>query len=71
MERAYRIWSIEHGAWWKWSHMGYTKSKEEAGIYSESEALQIVRDANIMNRDLPNEAMVEASDLQHFLESKK
>ncbi len=53
------IWSIEHNAWWKPGHAGYTKSRKEAGRYSYTEALKIVKGANINLRDEPNEAMIQ------------
>lgn len=57
------IWSIEHGAWWKPGHAGYTTNKKEAGVYPEVEALQIVANANEHRSpdQPPNEAMVRAS----------
>lgn len=58
-EKHYKIWSIEHDAWWAPACCGYLKSRAEAGIYSEGEALDIVRNANIGLHDVPNEAMVQ------------
>ena len=55
------IWSIEHGAWWKPNRCGYTAEKSLAGTYSLSDALEIVKSANIANNDMPNEAMILAS----------
>ena len=62
-EKRYLIWSFEHDAWWAPRSNGYVRDFEEAGIYGEAQALQIVRDANrfSQNRDLvrkPNEALV-------------
>lgn len=54
----YRIWSIEHNAWWKPDHNGYTLSIHSAGIYDEAEALDIVEHANQFTADKPNEALV-------------
>jgi len=48
--RGYVIWSIEHGAWWKARHAGYTEDLTEAGRYTYDTATQIVADAN---RDCP------------------
>lgn len=52
------IWSIEHKAWWKPYHNGYTKLRDVAGYYSYEEACRIVKDANIGENDIPNEAMI-------------
>ena len=58
MQAKYLIWSIEHNAWWKPREWGYTRLKEEAGIYSKNKALEIVKEANIGDNDVPNEAMI-------------
>lgn len=59
------IWSIEHGAWWRPAHRGYTPNRGEAGLYSFAEACKIVESGNIGNHNVPNEAMVE------FIHGKK
>lgn len=46
MKRKYKIWSIEHGAWWKPGSCGYTPYSSEAGEYPEETAFAIVKDAN-------------------------
>lgn len=56
----WKIWSIEHGAWWYHSQRGYVAQRYKAGVYSYEEALNIVKGANIAMNDTPNEAMVEA-----------
>lgn len=53
------IWSMEHEAWWKAGHAGYTLVKAEAGIYGYKEALEIVANANKHTDDYPNEAMIQ------------
>jgi hypothetical protein len=40
------IWSYEHGAWWRASHLGYTADLLEAGLYKRNEAREICRRAN-------------------------
>ena len=40
------VWSIEHNAWWRPDHKGYTTFLPDAGVYSYKEALDIVKDAN-------------------------
>lgn len=56
---AWLIWSIEHNAWWKAGHNGYTEMREEAGRYSFDAAITIVSQANKYRRfTVPNEAMV-------------
>lgn len=54
------IWSIEHDAWWKPDHNGYTVHRKRAGKYSYEEAIKIVHSANLYRNDnaSPNEAMV-------------
>lgn len=54
----YLIWSIEHKAWWKPNHRGYTQKREEAGFYENDEAYEILEGANIGDKDIPNEAMI-------------
>jgi len=56
------IWSIEHSAWWKANHNGYTVKRKEAGQYSFESALKIVKSANIREPDVPNEAVVLVED---------
>lgn len=59
--KRYRIWSIEHGAWWRPNWKGYTEKLEDAGEYPYEEACEIIRSANINVRttNVPNEAMIE------------
>lgn len=53
------IWSIEHSAWWRASHNGYTEDFAEAGLYTYEEALKIVKGANMFGaKNEPNEAMI-------------
>jgi hypothetical protein len=40
-ETAFVIWSEKHGAWWRAHQCGYTKDLHHAGIYRETEALDI------------------------------
>ena len=42
----YAIWCVERSSWWCPDRFGYTRLKEEAGLYEEEEAFEIVRDAN-------------------------
>lgn len=58
MDKKWLIWSIEHHGWWKPAERGYTHLREHAGKYSFEKAIQIVRGANIMLDDTPNESMV-------------
>ncbi len=51
----YRIWSIEHGRWWKGNESGYTNDIDKAGLYSVVQANRICIDANKFKLD---EAMV-------------
>lgn len=60
-KKFYKIWSIEHSAWWRADHRGYTKKRTEAGLYSYQEAVDICTSANIAMRDVPNETMVEVA----------
>jgi hypothetical protein len=46
--RDFLIWSIEHDAWWRPAHAGYTRQIEEAGVYPEQEAARIVARANLV-----------------------
>lgn len=38
-QREVRIWSAEHGCWWRPGGAGYTQHIEAAGIYTFSDAL--------------------------------
>lgn len=42
------IWSIEHTAWWKPGWDGYTTAIAEAGHYTEAEADEILKRANLV-----------------------
>ncbi len=63
----YRIWSVEHSAWWKGGKFGYTSHINQSGTYSLYEANAICCDGNkhnINNPDynIPNETMVPVED---------
>ena len=60
MQQFWYIWSIEHNAWWGDNGHGYFDCIDDAGIFTQEEAMRIITDANI-NLDLlncPNEARV-------------
>ncbi len=42
------IWSVEHDAWWRAGHSGYTQLYSVAGVYSFEEASGICKRANQM-----------------------
>jgi len=48
MTEWYLVWSIEHTAWWRPAHRGYTRDLYLAGHYSRDEAREIVKNANIV-----------------------
>jgi hypothetical protein len=54
------IWSMEHSAWWRADHSGYTTTRVNAGRYSFSDALDIVHNANYAPECAkhPHEAMI-------------
>lgn len=55
-----RIWSYEHDAYWRANSMGYTRHKDEAGLYDRDEAERIVKEANRgLPSDKPNETVEE------------
>lgn len=58
------IWSNEHKAWWAENERGYTRSRKEAGRYTQGMAADIVAGANkfLSDGDEPNEAMIESND---------
>lgn len=60
----YRIWSIEHNAWWGPNECGYTPKKADAGLYEPERAHQIAAGANRhpRNSQKPNEALVPVED---------
>ncbi len=45
--KAWVIWSEEHGSWWAPGKWGYTKSLASAGRYSQAEAQEMCRRANL------------------------
>lgn len=57
-EILYHIWSNQQMAWWKSGSNGYTTHLEKAGLYSFDDALGIVKDANRVMKEVPDEAMV-------------
>lgn len=62
--RLFKIWSIEHQAWWSSGSRGYTEKRSDAGLYVFEQALKIVEEANIGLNNIPNEAMVEALSVE-------
>lgn len=40
------VWSFEHNAWWGPNRGGYYTEVRAAGLYTEKEAMEIVRSAN-------------------------
>lgn len=56
------IWSEEHRGWWGPDHRGYVQSRKAAGRYTLDEAIDIVKGANRMKADVPNEGIVLADD---------
>jgi hypothetical protein len=38
----YRLWSNKHGMWWRANARGYTRESDEAGLYTEAEAVRHV-----------------------------
>lgn len=61
-EPTFRIWSLEHRRWWGPNCCGYADDMTGAGVYTLSEATEIVTKANFwVCRDKePSEAMVPA-----------
>lgn len=49
------IWSNEHGAWWGPNSNGYTRLFSKAGRYTEKQAKDITKNANIFFDKEPNE----------------
>lgn len=47
----YRIWSIEHGAWWAPNNKGYTTRASAAGLYTREDAEAICAGANTHELD--------------------
>jgi len=45
----YLVWSIEHDAWWRPAHQGYTRDVRVAGRYSADDAYDIVKNANVVS----------------------
>lgn len=60
----FRIWSIEHGAWWAYACRGYTRDIDKAGRYDQAEAFEIVASANqfLNSNNPPHEALVPVVD---------
>ena len=52
------VWSVEHNGWWRSNRNGYSYERNDAGKYSFDEAAQIVKEANILCIDSPNETMI-------------
>jgi hypothetical protein len=75
-ERRYLIWSNQHGMWWRQHRHGYTAVIEWAGLYSESEAHDIIEKSRVGEQTwvfdylgrhpdqfVPNEVLVPVTDL--------
>lgn len=62
-ESYYYIWSVEHNAWWRSDHCGYTKELDNAGLYDIDEARKIVHNANRYLEKGVNEVMIPESCL--------
>jgi hypothetical protein len=60
----YYLWCFERGMWWKSGEYGYTILLSEAGIYTEEQALKICMKANIVMKNLPQEAMVPVQEAE-------
>lgn len=60
IDRMWIIWSNEHCAWWGPNRAGYVRKRQDAGRYSFTEAVEIVRRADFAPeaRDIPNETMM-------------
>jgi hypothetical protein len=41
-EIKFLLWSNKHSAWWRPDSRGYTENRDEAGRYTEAEALERV-----------------------------
>lgn len=52
------VWSNEHRAWWKPGGYGYTTATHKAENFTKERAEEIVKQANIVPHDPPNEVMV-------------
>lgn len=62
-EQEYRIWSIEHEAWWTQDSTNYAGLRAEAGVFSLEEALAICLEANeFSGKRNPLNALVPVSD---------
>jgi hypothetical protein len=46
MKELYRIWSVEHQAWWGANSRGYVTAFKNAGLYTDAESKGICVDAN-------------------------
>ena len=62
----YKIWSIEHTAWWAPGASGYVRKWKDAGIFEQDRAFLIVKGANralgMSLSDKPDEALVPVED---------
>jgi len=49
MTEWFLVWSIEHDAWWRPAHYGYTRDIRDAGRYPRDEAREILKNANVVS----------------------
>ena len=47
----YRIWSVEHGAWWAPNRRGYVIRASAAGLYTREDAAEICAGSNTHELD--------------------
>ena len=60
----WRIWSMEHNAFWAPNREGYTTQRDGAGIYSYEDATSIVRNGNYgTDKNRPHESMILVEDV--------
>ena len=70
MTHDYLIWSNEHSGWWRENRCGYAGRIEDAGRYTQAEALEICTNAMPGRRDGEplNEIPVREEDVRFMLQ---